>query len=57
MLREINDTNIHPYSTVTDCPSVSDIAMVVLKPKGTAMMANDKPNMLIILRDLGSSLL
>ncbi len=70
MQRDIKETKIHPYSTVTDWPSVKAMAMVVLRPlvqlvscfvqgalltNGTAMMANESPKILIILKDLGSS--
>jgi hypothetical protein len=57
MLRLMIDTNIQPYRTVTDWPSVNEIAIVVLRPsasqyerlnqarviltKGTAIIAND----------------
>ena len=52
---EMRETRIQPHSMVTLCPSVSVMYMVVDRPKGTAMIANDSPSTLNMLRLLGNS--
>lgn len=37
----MSETTIQPQKTETDWPSVRVMYIVVLSPKGTAMMAND----------------
>jgi hypothetical protein len=41
MQSEIRETRIQPQSKVTDCPSVRVMYIVVLRPKGTAIMAKE----------------
>lgn len=41
MASEMRETRTQPQSTVTDCPSVRVIYIVVERPKGTAMMAKE----------------
>lgn len=57
MHSEIAETTIQPYIAVTDPPLTRDIDMVVEIPNGAAMIANESPRMLIMLRWRGSSLL
>ena len=57
MAIESSDSNTHPHNTVTDSPLAKEKAKVVLRPYGTAMMANDKPNTDIMLKLRGSSAL
>jgi hypothetical protein len=57
MQREMMETRIQPYKTVTACPFVRVMYMVVDRPKGTAMMAKERPRMLSMLRLRGSSAL
>lgn len=41
MESEIRETRTHPHRTVTDCPSVKEMYIVVEIPNGTAMIAKD----------------
>lgn len=41
MAREIKETRTQPQRMVTDWPSVRVMYIVVLRPKGTAMMAKE----------------
>lgn len=44
MAMEMSVTRTQPQRTVTDWPSVKVMYKVVLRPKGTAMMANELQN-------------
>jgi hypothetical protein len=55
MQTEMRETRIQPQRMVTDWPLVRVMYSVVLRPKGTAMMAKERPRMDIMDRWRGSS--
>lgn len=57
MHSEMSDTRTQPQMTVTAWPLVRVMYIVVERPNGTAMMANDRPRTLSMLRFRGSSAL
>lgn len=57
MHMEMSETRTQPQRTVTAWPLVRVMYIVVERPKGTAMMANERPSTLSMLRFRGSSAL